>query len=278
MPKVSMRRDVTTTPADVDGAVARFHEFGLVALQGDATHVPQWKATADSTLARYLALAASKSGAPLGIGKEHGFRELVKKDPARIDLNFDHPVDADAAAFIDALRGAMLQRIAPVLDKVLGPGYKLNGQGIVVSSEGAPQQRWHVDSSHLFVGDAQLPCHFVTCFMPLFTAVEAIGPTEFCPGSQHATGFLGNSIVAEQYPPDQDVARIVSTAGRGTMTLDCNPGDVLVMDGRLLHRGQGNRNPGNRHLVYVSFCRPWYYEWPRSQDDARSLAAPPSKL
>ena len=56
------------------------------------------------------------------------------------------------------------------LREILGD-YKLNAQGLVVSTYGAPAQGWHVDSSHLF--DMAhlplfLPCHFVTVFCPLY--------------------------------------------------------------------------------------------------------------
>ena len=61
------------------------------------------------------------------------------------------------------------------LDTILGPGYKRNAQGLVVSKCGAPAQRWHVDSSHLFATPTlpNLPCHFVTVFCPLYQAHKA---------------------------------------------------------------------------------------------------------
>ena len=59
------------------------------------------------------------------------------------------------------------------LDTILGPGYKRNAQGLVISKCGAPAQRWHVDSSHLFATLPGLPCHFVTVFCPLYQAHKA---------------------------------------------------------------------------------------------------------
>ena len=59
------------------------------------------------------------------------------------------------------------------LDTILGRGYKRNAQGLVISKCGAPAQRWHVDSSHLFATLPGLPCHFVTVFCPLYQAHKA---------------------------------------------------------------------------------------------------------
>ena len=59
------------------------------------------------------------------------------------------------------------------LDSILGRGYKRNAQGLVISKCGAPAQRWHVDSSHLFPTMPGLPCHFVTVFCPLYQAHKA---------------------------------------------------------------------------------------------------------
>lgn len=59
------------------------------------------------------------------------------------------------------------------LDTILGRGYKRNAQGLVISKFGAPAQRWHVDSSHLFPTLPGLPCHFVTVFCPLYQAHKA---------------------------------------------------------------------------------------------------------
>ncbi len=55
--------------------------------------------------------------------------------------------------------------------------------------------------------------------------------------------------------------------------MECDAGDVVVMDGRTLHRGLANTSHDIRPLCYFSFCPPWYREWPRSQNEGRSLFA-----
>jgi hypothetical protein len=79
------------------------------------------------------------------------------------------------------------------------------------------------------------------------------------------------SQVEEQYPDDAYVAAQLALPGVERATMDCAPGDVVVMDGRLLHRGLGNGSDQVRPLVYQSYCRPWYREWPRSQNESRSV-------
>ena len=125
------------------------------------------------------------------------------------------------------------------------------------------------------MGKKGLPCHFVTVFCPLFELDMRIGPTAFIPASHHLTYRLPIMTVSDQYPPDETVQAIRSEAKTlvdlGDIQMDCEVGDVVVMDGRLL-RGQENCLPGSmRSLAYFSFCRPWYYEWPRSQAEDRFL-------
>eukprot|EP00435_Cladocopium_sp_Y103_P055501 s598_g18.t1 len=94
--------------------------------------------------------------------------------------------------------------------------------------------------------------------------------------SHHFTHSLQNRSVSEQYPA-ADLAQGLRENARKAVELDemqmeGKAGDVIVMDGRLLHRGQANNLAGSvRSLAYLSYCRPWYYEWPRSQSEERFL-------
>ena len=119
------------------------------------------------------------------------------------------------------------------------------------------------------------PCHFVTVFIPLFKSSLPIGPTEMVPGTHLLTSEMPNATIPDQYPSLETVERLTNVAsakrdGYRSCFLDFSPGDIIVMDGRMLHRGLDN-NLARRHLIYMSFCRPWYYEWPRSHSDHASL-------
>ncbi|CAK9018343.1 Uncharacterized protein SCF082_LOCUS14043 [Durusdinium trenchii] len=177
---------------------------------------------------------------------------IDSKKPNRYDVNLDHaPPAGPGREFALALRRDVEAALGvEFFEAVLGKGYRANAQGLVISKCGAPAQAWHVDSSHLFVGIKDLPCHFVTVFCPLYGMEEAIGPTEFILGSQHFTHWLPTLEVSDQYPPEETVELIRSEAktwasdlGEGEIQMDCEAGDIVVMDGRLLHRAQANRLP-----------------------------------
>jgi ectoine hydroxylase-related dioxygenase (phytanoyl-CoA dioxygenase family) len=250
---------------------------GLVAFRGAFQDKPaQWREESVATLLTYQEKAAAATGG-FGLGKENGFRELVNKDVGRFDLNLDHICEEqDPELFICAIRNHMEAVIAPVLVETFGEDYVLNAKGVVTSYPGTSSQNWHIDSSWLFKGLTQQPCHFVTCFMPLYTATAAIGPTEFAAGSHAHTHVLGRNKVEEQYPPPDICDAILARPDVTKLTMDCAVGDIIVMDGRLLHRGLANISDQVRPLVYLSFCPPWYREWPASQSSARALFPTPA--
>lgn len=256
-----------------------FRQHGLVAHpcpQGSSLDVVTWRQSAFALFDKYVALAkAAPSG--FGLKKEGGYREIVEKDPGRFDLNMDHVLNAAIdpdTAFMAAVRRHAEAVAAPLLRKLFGAGYILNSQGLVISLPGAMPQSWHVDSSHLFtheqLRDAHgglegqrgpvLPCHFVTVFVPLYRAraSSSLGPTQFLLGSAPPTVELPNATVDDQYPPPSVVERIQSHSV--DVTMECEPGDVVVMDGRTLHRGLANVSSEPRPLCYMSFCPPWYRE------------------
>jgi len=257
-----------------------------------APAVGQWKNESAKTLQAYLAKAAAAPGR-FGVGKELGFRELVQKDSGRYDMNFDHLIrgggeaEGDENFVNEIVRGEMAKVAGPLFQELFGPHYRVNGQGVVVSQPGAEAQGWHVDSSWLFEAHPsqdqnptkaeryRQPCHFVTCFMPLYQTRTELGPTEFVVGSHKRTHVLGRDTVADQYPSPA-VAATLAAHGE-VLQMEAAPGDIVVMDGRMLHRGLGNSSSEVRHLVYASFCPPWYCEWPRSQSSHRSLFKAPGQ-
>ncbi len=250
------------------------------------TPVVSWKESALALLEKYRERANQLPGG-FGLKKEKGYREIVEKDKGRFDLNLDHIDDFQGGnpdtCFISEVRRHAEAKIRPLLVEMFGDKYALNGKGVVVSFPGTAPQEWHVDSSHLFTAQqlgtpdvcrplVTIPSHFVTVFVPLYRARPELGPTEFLTGSAPYTYILQNSEVQDQYPPSAVVEKIRPLTRPATMR--CNPGDVIVMDGRTLHRGLANLSTEVRPLCYFSFCPPWYREWPRSQNEGRSLFVP----
>lgn len=246
-----------------------------------------WRAESLQLLDFFLATAKAKlGGQELGLGKDRGYRELVQKDKGRYDINMDFLLPSRAGhlhgnnlkvpgfELMNAVQGAMLRAITPLLEDTLGGEFVQNAQGFVVSYPSTAAQSWHVDVSPLFGAHEireQTPAYFYTVFMPLYDPrTPGIGPTQLVKGSFHQTGGIPRRTVPEQYPSDS-VVESVCRASEGVVLMDCQPGDVFVMDGRTLHRGLANTSETVRPLVYMSFCRPWYYEWPRSHADNHSL-------
>ena len=281
-----------TASSSLEANTGIFTSHGVLAfrLHGAAgPRVDGWRSAAVAAVDKYIQLARRAPGG-FGLKKEGGFREIVEKDVGRFDLNMDHVSDSGAhtaahadVAFISEVR-AHAERVAqPLLRQLFGPDYILNGKGCVISFPGTSAQDWHVDSSHLFTqqqlravsqGTHHLPCHFVTVFVPLYAARPDLGPTQFMTGTSSLTLQLPNAEVADQYPPEPVVAQLARAAGGGGgegVTMECEVGDVVVMDGRTLHRGLANRSRDIRPLCYFSFCPPWYREWPRSHNEGRSL-------
>jgi hypothetical protein len=267
------------------------HQNNDIAAASDAPHVVKSRQQEDKLvilkmavldlLAEYRAIAEGKEGG-FGLKKENGFRELVQKDPGRFDINLDHlikpstvtdmRIKTEVEHQLVEIYYYMLERIRPYLTEILTDQFVANGFGAVISEPGVNAQQWHVDSSHLFEDvNATLPCHFVTVFAPLFEYSEEIGPTEIALGSHLHTWCLRNRVVEDQYPSDAIVEKLLSSENIRQVKLSANIGDIAIMDGKCLHRGSKNESECTRPLLYLSFARPFYYEWPRSHSDARSL-------
>ena len=273
----------------------RLFEKGVASFRPSSSvegNVQTWKDQCLAILEKYIDKATTHPDG-FGLRKEQGFRELLQKDVGRFDLNLDHLMDDCLAfpevkehIFIGEVYNYVCRNISGVLDHTFGKGhYKLNAQGAVVSHPGTLPQRWHVDSSPLFPAqpsdsstellpytcDFLPPCHFVTVFVPLYSATPDIGPTEFATGSHKCTSRLNSLAVEDQYPSDEVVSDILSAEGVDVVKSDVAAGDITIMDGRTLHRGLSNRTDELRPLLYFSFCKNWYYEFPRSQNEGRKL-------
>jgi ectoine hydroxylase-related dioxygenase (phytanoyl-CoA dioxygenase family) len=269
-----------------EDALKDFATNGIITVSGEGENTALSTANAQiqNILKEYRAIAETKGG--LGLKKEGGYRELVQKDEGRFDLNLDHLIPekkhnireyTETENAISNIFEYIEKRLRTVLSDVLTDQYVVNAFGAVVSHPNTTAQRWHVDSSHLFqvnsldAKEANLPCHFVTVFCPLYEFSEAIGPTEVALATQKRTAILANRTVEDQYPDDSVVASILSGKEVQVMKINAKVGDIIVMDGRTLHRGTSNLSTEIRPLMYLSFSRPWYYEFPRSQNDGRSL-------
>lgn len=88
--------------------------------------------------------------------------------------------------------------------------------------------------------DIQLPPYYFTVLIPLVEITRENGPTEFVKGSKY------EEIV------DENTAEIYAPLS--------SPGDIIIFDGRTLHRGSANHSDSERLIAYITFAAEWYHD------------------
>lgn len=88
--------------------------------------------------------------------------------------------------------------------------------------------------------DISLPPYYLTVFIPLVEITEENGPTEFVKGS-HKKKIVDETQV-EIYAPL------------------LHPGDLVIFDGRTLHRGTPNKTQHEKLIAYITFVANWYHD------------------
>ncbi len=95
--------------------------------------------------------------------------------------------------------------------------------------------------------DLLLPPYYFTVLIPLVEITRENGPTEFIKGSH-------------RYPiVDDTTAEIYSPL--------LSPGDVIIFDGRTLHRGSPNKTVHEKLVAYITFVANWYHDQTFEVDD-----------
>lgn len=95
----------------------------------------------------------------------------------------------------------------------------------------------NVNLCHL---DVQLPPYYFTVLIPLVEITRENGPTEFIKGS-HKIEIVDEKN-AEIYAP---------------LT---SPGDIVIFEGRTLHRGSANHSQHERMVAYITYTAEWYHD------------------
>lgn len=139
------------------------------------------------------------------------------------------------------------EEVKNVLDIVMKVEYKQSSIGVLTLDANTNHMgRWHRDVMPLFklnvdpdVNDKytlELPNFYFTVFIPLTQCRKENGATE----------MLLKSHVSDE--------KNVITIAEG------NPGDVIIMNGKLLHRSVPNVSDLDRDLLYIIYCAKWYDE------------------
>eukprot|EP00008_Paramoeba_atlantica_P009791 CAMPEP_0201476582 /NCGR_PEP_ID=MMETSP0151_2-20130828/1769_1 /ASSEMBLY_ACC=CAM_ASM_000257 /TAXON_ID=200890 /ORGANISM="Paramoeba atlantica, Strain 621/1 / CCAP 1560/9" /LENGTH=237 /DNA_ID=CAMNT_0047856997 /DNA_START=128 /DNA_END=841 /DNA_ORIENTATION=- len=227
-------------------------------------------------------MGESQNNGKLSLGKEKGFKELSLIEDDCYDINLSHHLNQEyhyldyrpmttGSIFMGDVFQYIKEHSSSLLSSLFEGDFIHVKQGIQVALPNASSQRWHVEVPPLFAVDTMsntnvpIPVYYVSVCVPLFEASS----TEFAIGSQHLTYSLGRKSVEDLYPNEHQSNAIIQRSG-GKALLGENPGDILIMDGRTLHRPLSNKTSSLLPLVYMGFCRPWYRPWPLSLPE-RSL-------
>jgi len=129
-----------------------------------------------------------------------------------------------------------------VLSVAFGDDFVLDAYGVVCSLPGAPRQPIHQDGGDLFPQAAMnrlLPIVAVTIAIPLLEMNEVHGTTALWLGSH------------------RDEARAPAEIGDEPLVRE---GSCMLWDYRLWHGGTPNRSAVPRPLLYMTYCRPWFWD------------------
>ncbi len=147
------------------------------------------------------------------------------------------------------LHPALLQ----LCEQMLGENWVFESLGVISSFPGATVQGTHTDSPHLFDGvqlACDLPAFALTISIPLVPVDAINGSTEFLPRTHRAATLAGSGAFVTSW---------------------LSPGDCMVWDFRVRHRGQANNGSAARPLLYVTACRKFWHDSANFRPDARKL-------
>lgn len=214
--------------------------------------------------ARMSRVLSALGDAPLGIGSQEGYKEIVQRSPGRFDVPLDahelSPVWGHGGLMADAVPWLELMRL------ILGPAVAPLFCGVVVSRPGSPSQQWHIDSPH--ESRDLLPAHAVNVMLPLRDVPLEAGPTEVALGSHSLTNHLAapwldrNDLLYQTQTEITPYALLrADSATERTKRMHflaqaVAAGDALVFDDRVLHRGLANHSRADRWVAYFSYYRP----------------------
>lgn len=231
-------------PSDARKAASALHDDGYVAIKGvaDAEFLVECGDAALAALGECHAAIGDRGEGPLGVGQKHGYREVTQRMVGRYEMR--HGVGGGPLARLRETVEASAAGAAA--REALGGESVVIGVSVVIADEDCDAQTWHVDGGHVR-SDAHEPAHCVNVFVPLVDLRNG-GGTEFRPGSHYLSRDLKRMLF---------LAKIKKTL-RPTVVPELSPGDAVVFDYRVLHRGTRNTSGGPRPVFVVTLARPWF--------------------
>ena len=137
------------------------------------------------------------------------------------------------------------QIVKELMEKYLVADYdhKVGALPSVGKSDAGP---WHRDIYSLFDNeqiDVSLPDFYFTLLIPLVPVNQENGATEFILGS-HKQAF--SDVEKNNLPHSQP---------------DAQPGDLVLFNGKILHRGRENLSDAERPVLYIVYKKKWYNDY-----------------
>ena len=178
----------------------------------------------------------------MGVGQKCGYREIVQRMPGRYELRHG----LDKAPLVALRRRVEASRAFAAARRILQNEMRVLGCSVVIADEDCAAQAWHVDGAHMSPS-SHSPPHVLNIFVPLVDVTKG-GGTEIKPGSHFLTRNLTKQML---------LARIKKTL-RSPLVPLVSPGDALLFDYRVLHRGTLNNTGGPRPVFVVTVAKPWF--------------------
>ena len=178
----------------------------------------------------------------MGVGQKAGYREIVQRMPGRYEMR--HGLDREP--LLNLRRRVEKSSAFETARRILRDEIRILGCSVVIAEQDCAAQAWHVDGAHLSPTEHK-PAHVLNIFVPLVDVTRG-GGTEIKPGSHFLTRNLAKQML---------LARIKKTLRPPVVPL-VTPGDALLFDYRVLHRGTLNNTGGARPVFVLTVAKPWF--------------------
>lgn len=246
-----LSEDTLQTTAEI------LEEFGVVRVQQVWTAEPTLvKSLVGMLHANYEACIEALGTRGHSSDDSFGYREIIHRSRGRYDMSMDagvalRPLPTELAEAVlgpnalgssssgsgnrgDAMGDGSAEASGwrqQLLGHLLGADFRVNFTAALYASRDCADQEPHAD------GPIDDSLYALQLFLPLCEMGVERGPTEFWPGSHHPT----NTRFADMMP---------------SLPLEGAPGDAILFDFRVVHRGTANRSPlGWRPILYQTCSR-----------------------
>ena len=232
--------------------------YGVVCLRGVWQAEPSLvNSLVDGLVDNYdecIKLVGSRAG--LTAADSFGYKQIVHRSYGRYDMLLEDDIAAKPlqSTLLDSVLGEADGKTRTtqhwrhqLLSSLLGSDFKVEFTAALLAQSGCHPQDPHADGAHpkeqpsATEAASLLPPHAVQLFLPLCQMTYNTGPTEFWPTSH----LPSNAPFASLLP---------------SIPLEANPGDAIIFDFRVVHRGTPNTSGKWRPILYQTVTQSWFVD------------------